>query len=124
MQTRVENRTRILFAILLLCSALMFASCAANQTIATQAKSQSTAMLDTYHAAFIDVRDTLNNPLSTPAQRSLALQKRAILVKIWDVLGPYEKLINDGGSPGVDDTQTINALIDQLAKLATSTVNH
>ena len=124
MKNQVENRTKSLMAILFLSTILMFAACATNQPIATQVKSQSTVMLETYHAAFVDVRDTLNSPLSTPAQRSLALQKRAILVKIWNILGPYEDLINKGGSPGADDTQTINILIDQLTSLATSTINH
>ena len=121
---RVESRIRWLTVLLVLSVAVMMSACGTAPSITTQAKSQSTVMLDTYHAAYVDVRDTLNSPLSTPEQRSLALQKRAILVKIWNVLGPYEKLINDGGSPGVEDTQTINALINQLASLATSTINH
>ena len=82
MYSQINDRTRLLMAVLFLSTMLMLISCAINQPIATQVKSQSMVMLDTYHAAFVDVRDTLNNPVSTPAQRSLALQKRAILVKI------------------------------------------
>ena len=98
---------------------VMVSACATNQTPLVQAKSASTIIMDTYHAAYVDVRDTLNNPASTQSQRSLALQKRAVLVQIWAILKPYEDTIHNGGTINDMDMTAINNLLDQLASLAT-----
>ena len=115
---RTESRMRWLVVVMVLSVAVMLSACA-GQSVLTQAQSQSTVILDTYHAAYVDVRDTLNNPTSTPDQRAFALKKRAVLVKIWDILKPYEDIINQGGAINVEDISAINKLIDELKNLAT-----
>ena len=107
----------ILFIVLAIM--VMVSACATSQSPLVQAKSASTVIMDTYHAAYVDVRDTLNNPASTPSQRSIALQKRAILVQIWAVLKPYEDTIYKGGAITDMDMTAVNNLLDQLAAFAT-----
>ena len=114
------NRTNLmLFA--LLAALVMVSACAANLSTQAQVKSQSIVIMDTYHAAYVDVKTTLESKSSTVAQREMAVKKRAILVQIWNILGPYEDIINQGGAINAGDITAINSLIDQLAAFATTT---
>lgn len=115
-----HNRLKNSFIILAL--ALFMAGCAANLSTQGQLKQQSNVIMDTYHSAYVDVKTTLENPSSTPVQREMALKKRAILVQIWAVLGPYESILEHGGAINDADIQKINGLFDQLAALATTAV--
>jgi len=110
------------YAVLVVMMMFVLSACAANLSTQAQLKQQSTVIMDTYHAAYIDVKTTLGNPASTPAQREMALKKRAILVQIWNILGPYEAILDKGGVINDADIQEINGLIDQLAALATTAV--
>jgi hypothetical protein len=116
-----NRKNLILFVLLVLVTAVVASGCVttANSPPITQIESSSTVIMDTYLANFNDVKSVLENPNSTPTQRSVALQKRAILIQIWDILGPVQKTIDTGGTPSDADIQAINGLINQLTRVAT-----
>ena len=120
-----KNRTMLAQICVLLTFALLlmalasFSGCA-NLTPQAQVKSESLVVMETYGAAYEDVKATLNNPASTPAQREMALKKRAILVQVWAILDPYVDIVNQGGAINANDLAAINKLLDQFATLTTT----
>jgi hypothetical protein len=102
---------------------VVLSSCAANLSTQAQLKSDSIIVMDSYGAAYEDVKTTLNNHLSTPSQREIALKKRAILIKIWVILEPYVDIVNNGGVIDAKNIQAINKLLNELTMLATTAIH-
>lgn len=106
--------------ILILFIAIIMMSCAgANTNTNLTPKQDVTIMMETYNAQYDDVYSVMTNPASTPAQKDIARQKKAILSKIWPLLNAYSVLISKGGVPTEQDTLAITTLINQLTSLST-----
>lgn len=106
--------------ILVVLSLVFVVSCATtgSNTMLTP-KQQLTIFMQTYNAQYDNVYAVMTNPASTEAQKTVARQKKAILVQMWPLLIASSKIIDVGGTPAEQDTAAIIALIDQLTVLAT-----
>ncbi|HSW64881.1 MAG TPA: hypothetical protein VLH56_16455 [Dissulfurispiraceae bacterium] len=82
-------------------------------------KQQATIYMQTYNAVYDDTMRTMQNPAATPAQKQIALQKRALLTEIWPVLKIYVATVEGGAIPSAELEATLTALINQLATFAT-----
>lgn len=107
----MKTKTLVCMALL-----LVLAACAGIKPMT--AKQQSAVWLGVYNAQYDDCMSIMTNQASTAAQKDIARQKKALLAKIWPLLKVYTSIIDDGGTPMAEDTQTLTELINQLTRLA------
>lgn len=105
------RQLRLLSLIIIL---FIASACITTQSNLIKAKAAGNVMMDTYHAAYVDVKTILSNPNSTIAQQDLARKERVILVKVKPLLDIYMDTVNIGGVPTVESTYEINTLLNQL----------
>jgi len=106
------KRNIALLAVLL----LLFVGCAGMQTMTT--KQQAAVWLEIYNAQYDDVYSVMTNPNSTPAQKSMALKKKEILIQLWPLLRMYVATIDGGVMPTSAQVVSITELINELTAFA------
>jgi len=80
-------------------------------------KERANFMLGVYNAQYDDTMRMATDPLSTPAQKSIVVKKKAILTQIRPLLTVYLVMVDAGMTPTPEDEAALLALINQLATL-------
>jgi hypothetical protein len=81
-------------------------------------KQNATVWMQVYNTTYDDTMLTMQNAAATPAQKSIALQKKAILAEAWPLLKIYVATVEAGGVPAAELEATLTALINRLTTLA------
>jgi len=75
---------------------------------------KSLAFLQFYNTQYADTLEMALNPQSTPAQKSTAMEKKALLKKVYPLIEAYDSLVVLGQIPSQLDEQEILGYINQL----------
>jgi hypothetical protein len=104
-----------IFVLLLL---IVLIGCATNGGSKLTPKQNATVWMQVYNSTYDDTMLTMQNPLATPEQKNIALQKKAILTQIWPLLKVYVATVEGGATPSAEMEATLSGLINQLTALA------
>ncbi len=80
-------------------------------------KERANFMLGIYNAQYDDTLRMATDPLSTPAQKSMVVKKKAVLAQIRPLLTAYLVMVDAGMKPTPEDETALLALINQLATI-------
>ncbi len=77
-------------------------------------KEKALAMMSFYNTQYKDTFNLATNPSSTPAQKEMAMAKKAILKKLYPAIQAYDSIVVMGQIPSIDLENQILGYINQL----------
>lgn len=79
---------------------------------------KSLAILETYNTEYRNTMSQAKQPNLTEPQKQVVRSKKDVLIKVYPLIGIYDKTVLGGGTPSKADEDAILALFDQIgAKL-------
>ena len=75
---------------------------------------KSVSFMQFYNSQYKDTMAMATNPASTPEQKRMAMEKKAILKQLWPLIGAYDSYASGGpiSSPGLE--QQIIVLMNRM----------